>query len=169
MIPDSSSLCHAGLSPGLFFSALTGPLRKYSFSEKCSYPGSVTTVLKHCHCCYFLLRKKHFKGAPCSRIELPVRLTGWFSRILPFWVEVYEAWGSTIFFQRLLCINQVNSGRAVAVGCNSCTVHLLTWQLPKTIWRLVENIWHLLETIWHFPKTIWHLTKTIGHLARKNI
>ena len=52
-------------------------------------------------------------------------LGGWPTDYLgscPWCVEACEAWGSTIVFQRPLCINQMNRGRAFPVGQHSCDV-----------------------------------------------
>ena len=76
---------------------------------------TTTTVPTPCHYCKYLLRKKLFKDVSCSLIEFPVRLPGCFLGYGPRCVEAVDAEGSTTLYQGLLCINQVNSGRAVSV------------------------------------------------------
>ena len=99
-----------------------------------SYCHQLSTLVKCCHNCFNPLsllllpgdKKVFFIGAPCSRIELPVRLTGWFFRILP-WLG-RGLWGLRVhhLISETDLWNQLNSGRAVAVGCNCCVVQLLS-------------------------------------------
>ena len=86
--------------------------------------AALTTVSTHCHRFHFLWKKAFSRYSVLSDWVPCPRNTLMFLGSCSACVEVSEAWGSTIVFQRLLCINNVNSGRAFPVGWHSCALQL---------------------------------------------